>query len=272
MSQRNAPPAPPSDSSVPTVEAPAQSGSAKAAISPPTPTSAFNTAELVAEAQKQALSGDGSSGFSQPITMPNAFPGGVPGLKPRAPHALPRSSPPPAPHAPPPAPRFSPAPPPVPHSQVPVPPGLAPHGLAGPPLPPPSGLGPTGLAHTSGQYPATPAGQSGAVALRAELPREVRAATAHVVRTRAYAFVLDGRGLPIEVGSGRFAKAYLGEERWLESKTDYRRSVVIKILQKGVSDEDRMRFQIEKELLERVKGHQNIVGLHCSGEADDPEF
>ena len=110
------------------------------------------------------------------------------------------------------------------------------------------------------------------VSLRAELPRDVRAAAAHVVRSRAYAFVLDGRGHPIELGSGRFAKAYLGEERWLESKTDFRRYVVIKILQRGVSDEDRMRFQIEKELLERVQGHPNIIMLYASGEADDPEF
>ena len=111
-----------------------------------------------------------------------------------------------------------------------------------------------------------------AVALRAELPKPVRAAASHVLRSRAYAFSLDARGLPIELGSGRFAKAYLGEERWLESKTDFRRGVVIKILQKGVTDEDRMRFQIEKELLERVQGHPNIIVLHASGEADDPEF
>jgi serine/threonine protein kinase len=142
-------------------------------------------------------------------------------------------------------------------------------------------------APTSGQYPASmqsamlptvpqaaglPGMQAQAVSLRAELPRDVRAASAHVVRSRAYAFVLDLRAIPIEVGSGRFAKAYLGEERWLESKTDFRRPVVIKILQKGVTDEDRMRFQIEKELLERVQGHPNIVGLHASGESDDPEF
>ncbi|MFO0641006.1 MAG: protein kinase [Polyangiaceae bacterium] len=91
----------------------------------------------------------------------------------------------------------------------------------------------------------------------------------HVVRSRAYSFVLDARGMPIELGSGRFAKAYLGEERWLESKTDFRREVVIKILQKGVSDEDHMRFQMEKELLERVQGHPNVVELLASGEGDD---
>jgi serine/threonine protein kinase len=112
----------------------------------------------------------------------------------------------------------------------------------------------------------------GEVSVRAELSRTSRAAVAHVVRSRAYAFVFDSRGAPVEVGSGRFAKAYLGEERWLESKTDYRQSVVIKILQKGVTDEDRMRFQIEKELLERVQGHPNIIVLYASGESDDPDF
>lgn len=91
----------------------------------------------------------------------------------------------------------------------------------------------------------------------------------HVVRSRAYSFTLDARGLPVELGSGRFAKAYLGEERWLESKTDFRREIVIKILQKGVSDEDHMRFQMEKELLERVQGHPNVVELLASGEGDD---
>jgi serine/threonine protein kinase len=99
-----------------------------------------------------------------------------------------------------------------------------------------------------------------------------RAATAHIVRSRAYSFVLDAEGIPIEIGSGRSAKAYLGEERWLESKTDFRRDVVIKILQKGVSNEDSMRFQMEKELVERVQGHPNIVHLFASGESDDPEF
>ena len=98
---------------------------------------------------------------------------------------------------------------------------------------------------------------------------QYRAASAHVVRSRAYAFVLDARGLPVEIGSGRFGKAYLGEERWLESKTDFRRVVVIKVLQKGVDAEELMRFQMEKELLERVQGHPNIVKLFASGEGDD---
>ena len=110
------------------------------------------------------------------------------------------------------------------------------------------------------------------VALRGDMPRDLRPAAAHVQRARAYAFVLDARGMPVELGSGRFAKVYLGEERWLESKTDYRRDVVIKILQKGVSEEDHMRFQMEKELLERVQGHPNIVELMASGEGDDGDF
>jgi serine/threonine protein kinase len=110
------------------------------------------------------------------------------------------------------------------------------------------------------------------VAVHEGAPRDQRTAAHHVVRARAYAFVLDARGAPIELGSGRFAKAYLGEERWLESKTDFRREVVIKILQRGVSDEDHLRFQMEKELLERVQGHPNIVHLFASGEGEDPEF
>ena len=99
-----------------------------------------------------------------------------------------------------------------------------------------------------------------------------RAAPYHMLRSRAYAFVLDERGQAIEVGSGRFAKAYLGEERWLESKTDFRRQIVIKILQKGGSEEDAMRFQMEKELLERVQGHPNIIRLFASGEGNEGDF
>jgi len=107
----------------------------------------------------------------------------------------------------------------------------------------------------------------------AALPRPVvQAGGAYVVRSRAYAFVLDVHGLPIELGSGRFAKAYLGEERWLESKTAFRRPVAIKILQKGVSNEDALRFQLEKELLERVQGHPNIITLYASGESDNLDF
>jgi len=93
-----------------------------------------------------------------------------------------------------------------------------------------------------------------------------------VSRSRVYRFALDVTGRPVELGSGRFAKAYLGEEQWLESKTVFRRDVAIKLLQRGVSDEDGLRFQMEKELIERVQGHPNIIGLYASGEADNPEF
>lgn len=112
-----------------------------------------------------------------------------------------------------------------------------------------------------------------ALALRADqAPRDTRAAPFHVHRSRAYSFVLDARGQPIELGSGRFAKVYLGEERWLESKTDFRRQIVIKILQRGVGEDDHLRFQMEKELLERVQGHPSIVELFASGEAEDINF
>ncbi|CAN5641602.1 hypothetical protein BH09MYX1_BH09MYX1_66150 [soil metagenome] len=115
-----------------------------------------------------------------------------------------------------------------------------------------------------------------AAAVRADIGPQLlkghRASPTHVLRSRAYAFILDENGLPVEVGSGRFAKAYLGEERWLESKTDFRRAVVIKILQKGVGEEDMMRFQMEKELLERVQGHPNIIRLHASGEGNEGDF
>jgi serine/threonine protein kinase len=105
-----------------------------------------------------------------------------------------------------------------------------------------------------------------------QAPREGRSSPFAVMRSRAYSFVLDVRGLPIELGSGRFAKVFLAEERWLESKTDFRRPVVVKILQKGVGEEDHMRFQMEMELLERVQGHPNIVALFASGEGEDLSF
>jgi len=92
-------------------------------------------------------------------------------------------------------------------------------------------------------------------------------ATNYVVRNRMWSFVLDDAGQPVELGSGRFAKAYLGEERWLESKTMVRRPVAIKCLQRGVTGDDYMRFQSEKLILERVQGHPNIVELLGSGEA-----
>ncbi|CAN5897867.1 hypothetical protein BH11MYX2_BH11MYX2_06280 [soil metagenome] len=96
--------------------------------------------------------------------------------------------------------------------------------------------------------------------------------TPYVQRSRIYAFVVDENGNPIELGSGRFAKAYLGEERWVESKTTLRRPVAIKCMQKNVSPEDQMRFQMEKEILETVQGHPNIVELLGSGEGDSAGF
>ena len=103
-------------------------------------------------------------------------------------------------------------------------------------------------------------------------PTTALAPTPYVTRSRVYAFVVDEAGQPIELGSGRFAKAYLGEERWIESKTTLRRAVAIKVLQKGVSTEDQLRFQMEKEILERVQGHPNIIELLASGESDSPGF
>lgn len=115
-------------------------------------------------------------------------------------------------------------------------------------------------------------GGGASLAVRTDSMPRAHSALAHVRRTHVYSFALDARGMPVELGSGRFAKAYLGEEQWLESKTNFRREVVIKIVQKGVSEEDLMRFQMEKELLERVQGHPNIVQLFASGEGEDPAF
>ncbi|HUS68889.1 MAG TPA: protein kinase [Kofleriaceae bacterium] len=99
-----------------------------------------------------------------------------------------------------------------------------------------------------------------------------RHSSPYISRARSYAFVVDAAGHPIELGSGRFGKAFLGEERWVQSRTSFRRPVAIKILQRGVSDDDRARFQLEKEILERVQGHPNIVEVIASGEADNPGF
>ena len=168
-----------------------------------------------------------------------------------------------------------PPPPAVPRSSAPpLSPRLPPRASASPPAPfaLPGSTPPAPIVPHAAHPASHPASHPQSLAVRTDLPRELRPAAFHVVRSRAYSFVLDPRGLPIEVGSGRFAKAFLGEERWLESKTDFRREVVIKILQRGVSDEDHMRFQMEKELLERVQGHPSIVHLFASGEGEDPEF
>ena len=101
----------------------------------------------------------------------------------------------------------------------------------------------------------------------------VRAPRVEVVgRGRTYGFVLDAAGSPVEIGSGRFAKAYLGVERWVESKTEYERPVAIKVLQKGVSLDSQLRFQLEKAILERVQGHPNVVELLASGEGEIAGF
>jgi serine/threonine protein kinase len=102
--------------------------------------------------------------------------------------------------------------------------------------------------------------------------RASRRGAVSVIRSSAFSFVLDPFGRPIEVGSGRFAKVFLGEERRLESKTDFRRPVVIKVLQKGVHAIDRARFQLEMELLERVQGHPSIVELVASGDGFEADF
>ncbi len=118
-------------------------------------------------------------------------------------------------------------------------------------------------------------GQGGAHAHFDEMTKpavELSHVSPYISRSRTYAFVVDPNGNPIELGSGRFAKAYLGEERWVQSKTAFRRNVAIKILQTGVSAEDQLRFQMEKELLERVQGHPNIVELFASGEGENPAF
>jgi serine/threonine protein kinase len=109
------------------------------------------------------------------------------------------------------------------------------------------------------------------VAYRAPIPPpQDPSALPYVVRERMWSFVVDETGAPIELGSGRFAKAYLGQELWQQSKTALRRPVALKVLQAGVTGEDRARFQMEKEILEHVQGHPNIVELLGSGEAGSP--
>jgi serine/threonine protein kinase len=159
----------------------------------------------------------------------------------------------------------------APQSSMPPPSGVRTHNASHKPLPamgttPPSAQIPSLKPQAQNVPPA-------ASAARAPVkPQTHTVQGAHVVRSRAYAFALDASGQPVELGSGRFAKAYLGEERWLESKTAFRRPVAIKILQKGVSEEDALRFQLEKELLERVQGHPNVITLYASGESDNEDF
>ena len=118
-------------------------------------------------------------------------------------------------------------------------------------------------------HPSRPIAATGPIV--GHTPEPVQASP-HIQRTRAYRFMLDDNGMPIELGSGRSGKAFLGQEHWLESKTAFRRHVAIKMLQRGVTPEDALRFQMEKELLERVQGHPNIIQLFASGESDNLEF
>ena len=163
----------------------------------------------------------------------------------------------------------------APQSSMPPPSGVRPHNAMHKPVPAMSAA--TSVPPTSHIPSMRPEAQSAPPAPSAPprtsaRPQSHTVQGAHVVRSRAYAFALDANGQPVELGSGRFAKAYLGEERWLESKTAFRRPVAIKILQKGVSEDDALRFQLEKELLERVQGHPNIITLYASGESDNGEF
>lgn len=240
MSQRNAPPLPqgsdsPAASSEDKSEPHAQRPTFSRPATPTTPFSPVQHEHLVKPNPPAATPPAAGSGTPPPV--PSARPPAVAAHShpaPSGPHVIPKSIPQ--------------------HAPAPV--------IAQPPLssaPPGAMTGaPPGVSITSPM--ATTTGVS------------VMGRAMQVVRSRAYAFVLDENGLPIEIGSGRFAKVYLGEERWLESKTDFRRSVVIKILQRGVGQEDQLRFQMEKELLERVQGHPNIVRLFASGEADEPDF
>lgn len=131
---------------------------------------------------------------------------------------------------------------------------------------------PPGMGHGGAQHQAPSDGGHFAYEEATKPVVDYTQVSPYTSRSRTYAFVVDNAGNPIELGSGRFAKAYLGEERWVQSKTAFRRNVAIKILQKGVSAEDQLRFQMEKELLERVQGHPNIVELFGSGESDNPAF
>src|SRR5690606_42043251 len=63
----------------------------------------------------------------------------------------------------------------------------------------------------------------------------------YIARQRTSAFVMDENGQPIQLGSGRFAKAVLGEERWLEAEPTYRRNVAIKRRQQGAQPDAGLR-------------------------------
>lgn len=88
-------------------------------------------------------------------------------------------------------------------------------------------------------------------------------------RSRTYAFAVDDDDRPIVLGSGRYARLYLGYERREESITHQERPVVIKMLQKDLEDDDITRFRQEKSLLEYLQGHPSIVELLASGTIEE---
>ncbi len=93
--------------------------------------------------------------------------------------------------------------------------------------------------------------------------------SAEFQRSRTYAFAVDDDDRPVVLGSGRFARLYLGYERREESASHQERAVVIKMLQKDLEDDDVTRFRQEKSLLEYLQGHPSIVELLASGTIDE---
>ena len=89
-------------------------------------------------------------------------------------------------------------------------------------------------------------------------------------RVRSYSFALGPGGEPVEIGSGRFARVYLGFERRGEASADAARPVVIKMMQRDMDEGDATRFRMEKALLEHLQGHPSIVELISSGSITDP--
>ena len=140
------------------------------------------------------------------------------------------------------------------------------------PLPPPPHAGNRFRARgtTPPAVPIEPASEPTLIQPTFDNPAMPSVGGAFITHSRTWSFVLDEAGRAIELGSGRFAKAYLGEERWLESMIGFTRPVAIKCLQRGVVGADLERFQIEKTILERVQGHPNIIELMGSPERGSP--
>ncbi len=135
-----------------------------------------------------------------------------------------------------------------------------PHGASAPPAAP--APAPIPAASESSRVKATPSLAPPAGAARARTLFEFQ-------RSRTYAFAGDEIDRPIVLGSGRFARLYLGYERREESLTHQERPVVIKMLQKDLEDEEISRFRQEKSLLEYLQGHPSIVELLASGTIDE---